>query len=271
MGTLYLVATPIGNLEDITLRALRVLGEVSLIAAEDTRLTGRMLHHFQITTPMISFHGDSPPEQADKVIAALATGDVAVVSDAGMPGISDPGGELVRRAVASGYPVIPIPGPSSVTAAAAASGAADRGYIFAGFLPRKSGARIRRLRELAGLGLPVILFESPNRVHQLLQDIVATVPKATVSAGREMTKLHEEWLRGTPSELLEKVQPRGEYTLVIEPGAETGPDISKADDALREALAAGHTVRDAVDHAIAATGLPRKQVYNRALEIAKEQ
>jgi 16S rRNA (cytidine1402-2'-O)-methyltransferase len=270
LGTLYLVATPIGNLEDITLRALRVLGEVALIAAEDTRLTGRMLQHYDIERPLVSFHGDSPPQQATRIIDALAEGDVAVVSDAGMPGISDPGARLVQLAVERGYPVIPIPGPSSVTAVAAASGAVDEGYIFAGFLPRKAGERRKRLQELAALNLPIIIYESPRRITSLLDTLNEELPEADVTVGREITKLHEEWLRGTPSDVLDRVTERGEFTLVVVPNRTPAAREDRLDETLRAALSAGETVRAAVDLGIAATGLPRKVVYRRALEIQSE-
>lgn len=271
MGTLYLVATPIGNLEDITLRALRLLGEVALIAAEDTRLTGRMLQHYDIERPLISFHGDSAPRQAERIIDALNEGDVAVVSDAGMPGISDPGARLVRLAVERGHAVIPIPGPSSVTAVAAASGAVDEGYIFGGFLPRKPGERRKRIQELAALDVPIIVFESPKRIGGLLDVLSEELPDAELTIGREITKLHEEWLRGTPADLLERVTERGEFTLVIVPNRTPAAREDRLDETLRAALTTGETVRAAVDLGIAATGLPRKVVYRRALEIQGER
>ncbi len=271
MGTLYLVATPIGNLEDITQRALRILGEVGLIAAEDTRVTGRMLQRYQINTRMTAFHGDSDQSRVDEIMAVLARDDVAVVSDAGMPGISDPGSVLVRAALEHGYPVIPIPGASSVIAAAAASGAADHGFVFGGFLPRPSGARLKRLRELAALGLPVILFEAPTRIERLLNEISSELPHAQVTVGREMTKLYEEWLRGTAEDVARQVNPRGEFVVVIEPGQTAADPQDLLEDTLVRAIAGGATLREAVDRAIAATGLPRKQVYARALEISKEQ
>ena len=268
MGTLYLVATPIGNLEDITLRALRVLREASLIAAEDTRVARKLLDRYDVATPVTSFHDDSPDSRADEIITALDTGDVAMISDAGMPGISDPGSRLIRRAVDAGHPVIPIPGPSSVTAAAAVSGMADQGYIFAGFLPRKENARRERLRALAGPGLPIIIFEAPGRVRALLELIDETFPNASLVAGREITKLHEEWLRGSAASLLDNLTERGEFTVVLQPDFTPG-DMPEADldELLREALTSGTTLRDAVDQVIAATGLPRRTVYRRALEV----
>ncbi len=268
MGTLYLVATPIGNLEDITLRALRVLREATLIAAEDTRIARRLLQHYGISTSMAAFHGDSPESKAEEIIAALASGDVAVISDAGMPGISDPGSRLVRLAIERGYPVIPIPGASSVIAAASASGLADAGYIFAGFLPRKDGDKRERLRALSAAGLPMIIFEAPSRIRALLELLSELYPDAEVVAGREITKLHEEWLRGHPGELLDGLTERGEFTIVIQPALRDEPeDTNDLDRLLHDALSTGASLRDAVDRVIAATGLPRRVVYQRALEL----
>lgn len=269
MGTLFLVATPIGNLEDITQRALRILGEVALIAAEDTRVAGRMLQRFEIETRMLSYHGESRQPRVEEIMAMLATSDVAVISDAGMPGISDPGSELVRAAIERGYPIIPVPGASSVIAAAAASGAVDNGFVFGGFLPRSGGARIKKLRELCAPGLPVILFEAPTRIERLFGEIASELPDSQITVGREITKLYEEWLRGTPEEIAGKVNPRGEFVLVIEPRITRADPQSLLDDTLNEALEEGATLREAVDRAIAATGMSRKPVYARALEISK--
>ena len=270
MGSLYLVATPIGNLEDITFRAVRVLREASLIAAEDTRIARRLLQHYDIHTRLVAYHGDSPPSKAAEIIAALAEGDVAVISDAGTPGIADPGSELVRLASEAGYPVIPIPGPSSVAAAASVSGLVDEGYVFAGYLPRKEGERRERLRELAALGLPLILFEAPSRVRALLEQLAELYPDSEVVAGREITKLHEEWLRGTPAELLARLTERGEFTLIVRLPARRGEEVPQDLDALlAAALAEEPTLRAAVDRVIAATGLPRRTVYQRALELSK--
>lgn len=270
MGTLYLVATPIGNLEDITQRALRILGEAQLIAAEDTRVALRMLKRFEIGTRVVSYHGDSAQSRVAEIMDALATGDVAVISDAGMPGISDPGSELVRAAVERGHPVIPIPGASSVIAAAAVSGVADSGFVFGGFLPRSGGARLKRLRVLSAPGLPVVLFEAPTRIERLLNEIGDELPNAHVTIGREITKLHEEWLRGTAPEIARQLNPRGEFVLVVDPRQVEAPPDDLLDVTLREALSSGSTLRAAVDRAIAATGMPRKKVYARALEMAND-
>ncbi|MEZ4523946.1 MAG: 16S rRNA (cytidine(1402)-2'-O)-methyltransferase [Thermomicrobiales bacterium] len=268
MGILYLVATPIGNLEDITLRALRVLREASLIAAEDTRVARKLLDHYEIDTPVRSFHEHSPETRLDEIVASLASGDVAVISDAGMPGISDPGSRLVERATSGGYGVLPIPGPSSVTAATAVSGLADEGFVFAGFLPRKDAEKRERLRALAEPGLPLVLFESPNRVRNLIELMAELFPDADIVAGREITKLHEEWLRGRPDDLLDVLTERGEYTFVIQPNLSQDPSAAVDLDALIEnALAEESSLRDAVDRVIAATGVNRREVYKRALEI----
>lgn len=268
MGSLYLVATPIGNLEDMTFRAVRVLREVSLIAAEDTRVAKVLLRHFEIETPVIPFHARSSQRQVERVMTALETSDVAVVSDAGMPGISDPGAVLVRQAIEGGFPVIPVPGPSSVIAAAAASGAVDHGFVFGAFLPRRSGERVRKLRRLGGLGLPVILFEAPGRVQALLRDIEAALPGSQVVAGREITKLHEQWLRGSPASLLDQLTERGEFTLVVvppDPDERASDGEQHLDAVLDTMLSQDLSLRDAVREASVATGLSHSVVYQHAL------
>lgn len=270
MGTLFLVATPIGNLEDISRRALRILGEVQLIAAEDSRVALPMLRKFGINTRVVSYHDDSSGRRVEEILDTLSGGDVAVISDAGMPAVSDPGSMLVRLAVERGHDVIPVPGPSAVIAAAAASGVADRGFVFGGFAPRQAGERTKRLRELLTPGLPVILFEAPSRIDRLVAALAEQFPDARLTIGREITKLHEEWLRGTASELAGTINARGEFVVVIEP-VEIADPTGNLDDELRAAFDAGLNLRDAVTRAIAATGLGRKPVYARALEIQKER
>lgn len=271
MGTLFLVATPIGNLEDITQRALRVLREAALIAAEDTRVTIPMLKRFDIDTRVVSYHDDSSQGRVLEILDTLQTGDVAVVSDAGMPGISDPGSMLVQAAVERGFDIVPIPGPSAVIAAAAASGAVENGFVFGGFLPRQAGDRGRKLQDLAGPGLPIILFEAPGRVQRLLEDVAQLFPDANVTVGREVTKLHEEWLRGSPLDLAGRINPRGEFVLVIEPNLSAESQEERLDHTLAAAMDNGASLREAVEQAIAATGLGRKQVYARALEMQRER
>ncbi len=223
MGTLYIVGTPIGNLEDITLRAIRILREVDVIAAEDTRVTRTLLNAHQITTPLVSFHEFSGPSQVRRLVDRLATSDVALVSDAGMPGLSDPGFPLIRAAIEAGVTVVPIPGPSAILSALVASGLPMHAFAFHGFLPRKSGERRRFLASLEESTLSNVVFESPHRLVAALKDVVETLgPEWPLAVGRELTKKFEELVRGTASEALERFTrqaPRGEITIVIGPSA----------------------------------------------------
>jgi 16S rRNA (cytidine1402-2'-O)-methyltransferase len=283
MGTLYLVATPIGNLEDITLRALRILREVPLIAAEDTRHTRKLLNHFEIATPAISYHQHSGPARAEAVLAALGVGDVALVTDAGTPAISDPGAELVRAAIAAGYPVVPIPGPVAAIAALIASGLPTDRFTFAGFLPRKSAERRAALERLCPAAETLIFYEAPHRLLATLADLCAVLGDRPAALAREMTKLHEEWRRGPLSTLRAEAAsgtaPRGEYCIVVA-GAELAGEATKtgaeeamdreteARERLRGLLAGGMRTREAAAQAAAATGLPRREAYRLALEVA---
>ena len=218
MGTLYVVATPIGNLEDITLRALRILREVPLVAAEDTRVTRILFRAHDIHTPLVSFHEFTSPARRTRLVDRLEQGDVAVVTDAGMPGISDPGFPLLRDALSAGHQVVPIPGASAVLAALVASGLPTHAFCFRGFLPRTSAQRRKVLAQHAGEET-VVFFESPHRVQKALQDVVATLgPSRPMAVARELTKKFEEVFRGTAAEALayfEQHAPRGEFTLVI--------------------------------------------------------
>ena len=222
MPTLYVVGTPIGNLEDITLRALRVLREVGLIAAEDTRTTRKLLAAYDIHTPLTSYHGFSRPHEVERVLTALQDRDVAVVSEAGMPGISDPGYDLVRAALERGITVVPVPGPSALTTALAVAGLSTHRVLFVGFLPRQGGERRKLLRTLADDEATLVAFASPHRVRSDLEDIAAILGPRALAACRELTKLHEEVFRGTAAEAVTHFQePRGEFTLVID-GAQRG-------------------------------------------------
>lgn len=217
MPTLYVVATPIGNLEDITLRALRILGEVDLIAAEDTRKTKRLLAKYGINTKLTSYHQHSKAGKTSYLLRELSGKDVALVSEAGVPTISDPGGGLVRAAIEEGIPVVSVPGPSAVATALAVSGMAADRFLFLGFLPRKKGERRRLLASVADEPLTIVAFESPHRLCRALTDILEVLGDRRVAIGRELTKLHEEVFRGTVSEAIEHfAKPRGEFTLVIE-------------------------------------------------------
>lgn len=218
-GTLYLVSTPIGNLEDITLRALRVLKEVDLVAAEDTRQTRRLLTHYNIRTPLTSYFEANQQVKGDKLIERLKAGEtIALVSDAGTPIISDPGYPLLRGCIEAEIPIIPIPGASAVVTAASISGLPLHNFTFEGFLSPKSGKRKRQLRVLADEERTLILFESPHRLRRFLEDVLEVMGERDIVIARELTKRFEEVFRGNVSKALEKfrnTEPRGEFTIVI--------------------------------------------------------
>jgi len=218
VGKLYLVSTPIGNLDDITLRALHVLETVDLIAAEDTRHTLKLMTHFRLRRPLISLHAHNEQRQLAAILERLQHHDVALVSDAGTPALSDPGVRLVSAAVASGQEVIPVPGPSAVLAALVASGLPTNQFTFLGFLPRRRGELERLLREAAESRRTFLFFESPHRILKTLAIMAAAIGPRSMVVARELTKRHEEFLRGTPAELSERFQrvaPRGELTVVV--------------------------------------------------------
>jgi 16S rRNA (cytidine1402-2'-O)-methyltransferase len=223
---LYLVATPIGNLEDITLRAIRVLKQADLIACEDTRQTQKLLNHYGIETPTISYHEHNEAARAAELIEKLAHGTrIAVVSDAGTPGISDPGFRLISLAIERGVPVVPIPGPAAFVSAVVASGLPMESFSFRGFLSPKGGARRRELEQLRNSSETEIFYEAPHRILAALEDVVATLgPERRVVVGRELTKIHEEFLRGTTAQVLDIVKSReemkGEIVLLIGPATE---------------------------------------------------
>jgi 16S rRNA (cytidine1402-2'-O)-methyltransferase len=219
LGTLYVVATPIGNLEDITLRALRVLKEVPLVAAEDTRVTRTLLRTYDISTPLASFHEFTSTSRRGKLVDRLQDGDVALVTDAGTPVVSDPGYPLIRDAIQAGHTVVPVPGASSVMAALMAAGLPTHAFCFEGFLPRTGAARRRLFARHADTEATLVVFESPYRVLASLKDLIATLgPERPVAVGRELTKRFEEVFRGTAAAALEhftEQAPRGEFTLLI--------------------------------------------------------
>src|SRR5271166_1079181 len=221
-STLYLVATPIGNLEDITLRALRTLKECDVVAAEDTRRTGQLLKHFGISKPMLSYFQFNEARRSEEIIERLKRGErIALVTDAGSPGISDPGERVVKAAITAGFRVEPVPGPSAVVAALTASGLATEEFHFAGFLSHKSGRRRKKLEELKGVQGTLVFYESPYRIEKLLGELNETFPAHEVVLAREITKKFEEFLRGTPAELAARVKvrpPKGEFVVMV--GAE---------------------------------------------------
>ena len=219
MGTLYLVATPIGNLEDMSPRAVRVLREASLIAAEDTRHTGKLLKHFDIKTPITSYFEHNKINKLDFILEKLSSGDVALVSDAGTPAVNDPGYELVKAALASNFDVKPVPGPSAPIAALTASGLPTDSFLYLGYLPHKTSDRHRFIQQVAHLSYTLIFLESPYRVVEALEDILSMLGDRQICVAREMTKMFEEFWRGNVSGAIQhfKSQPaRGEFTLVVE-------------------------------------------------------
>ena len=278
MGTLYLVATPIGNLEDITLRAIRILREVSLVAAEDTRTTRTLLSHHGISQRLVSYHEHNMKTRTPGLLAALEKGDVAFASEAGTPGVSDPGYELVAASIEVGHKVIAVPGASALLAALSASGLPMREFTFIAFLPRRAGERKRLLEGFATDRRTLVFFESPHRVLRSLADAKDALGDRTVAICRELTKLHEEVFRGTLSDALTHFnEPRGEFTVVISGAlaAAHASDDPAARDAARkqlEALRDDHLrARDAVRTVVEATGLPHREVYALWLELGRNR
>jgi 16S rRNA (cytidine1402-2'-O)-methyltransferase len=273
MSVLYLVATPIGNLEDVTLRALRVLREVSLIAAEDTRTARKLLARYDIHTPLLSYTDRNKRQRTPQILAALARGDVALVSEAGTPAISDPGADLVAAAYQAGFTVSPVPGPSVLTAAVASSGLSTRRFYYLGFLPRQPGQRRRLLRAVAGLPDTLVAFESPHRLREALDDIAAELGDRRIVVCRELTKLHEEIFRGSLREALAHfTEPRGEFTLVIEGAPAAAPTPSEArwkelDAELRALKDRGAHAQEAVAEVARRHGLSRRDIYRRWLTL----
>ena len=220
MSTLFVVATPIGNLEDVTLRALRVLREVDTIAAEDTRVTSRLLLRHGLRKSMLSYRAPVEDRALPRVLGALEEGDVALVTDAGTPALSDPGQRLVAAAWQAGHRVVPVPGPSAVTAAIAAAGFGGTGFCFAGYLPRRPGELRRFFEALRQVGRPTVAFESPYRLRRTLTVLAEVLPERQVAVARELTKVHEQVVRGTAAEVLDALgeRVRGEITLVVSHG-----------------------------------------------------
>jgi 16S rRNA (cytidine1402-2'-O)-methyltransferase len=270
-GTLYLIATPIGNLEDITLRALRILREeVAIVACEDTRQTQKLLHHFEIRKPMLACHEHNEEARASEIVEILQQGDsVALVSDAGTPLISDPGYRVVAAAIHACLQVVPLPGPSAALAALAASGLPTNEFRFVGFLPPKQIARRKALAGLADETATLILYESPHRILEALQDIRAEMGARPIVLARELTKLHEEFLRGSAAEIHAILSARdsvkGEITLVI---GRAVREVSNADplEEVAQFEAEGVARMDAIKMAAKRLGLPKREVYRLAAE-----
>jgi 16S rRNA (cytidine1402-2'-O)-methyltransferase len=273
-GGLHIVATPIGNLRDITLRALEVLAAADVIACEDTRVTYKLIDHYGITTPLTPYHDHNAAEARPKLMARLAAGDaVALVSDAGTPLVSDPGFKLVRAVHEAGHAVTAIPGPSATLMALAVAGLPTDRFFFEGFLPAKAGQRQTRIAELARIPATLVLFETGPRLAGALADLARGLGSREAAVCRELTKLHEEVRRGDVAALAAHYEgagePRGEIVLVIAPPAAETTDAADVDALLRKALARV-SVKEAVVEVAAVTGHPRREVYQRALELAKD-
>jgi 16S rRNA (cytidine1402-2'-O)-methyltransferase len=274
-GCLYLVATPIGNLEDITLRALRILREADQIAAEDTRHTQKLLSHYEISRPLVSYHEHNEMTRAPELIVALEQGaKIALVSDAGMPLVSDPGHRLVSLCLRHQIPVVPIPGPSAVIAALSASGLPNEEFLFVGFLPQRSGERRRALERLRIEDRTLILYEAPHRIADCVSDAKEILGDRPACIAREITKMHEEFRRGKLSELEESLRERparGEITFLIgagEAAAGAGVDSSqglaeRVDELMRQAKL---DRKEALKLAAKERGLTRREAYERVLE-----
>ncbi len=272
MPTLYVVATPIGNLEDISLRALHVLRGVNLIAAEDTRKTRHLLAAYNIKTPMTSYYEHNKQTKLDYILECLKEGDIALVSEAGMPGISDPGYELVVAASQRGISVVPIPGPSAVITALAISGLPTDRFTYIGFLPHKANARRHALEAVAGETGTIIALESPHRLSAALKDILLTLGDRRIVACRELTKLHEEVFRGTVSGAIKHfTAPKGEFTLVIEgKSAKDKPELtSEVSKQLHQIYLSGAKAKEAIAMVAGETGLPKKELYQAWLRMNK--
>jgi 16S rRNA (cytidine1402-2'-O)-methyltransferase len=278
-GILYVVATPIGNLEDITLRALRVLAEVDLIAAEDTRRTRGLLAHHRIRTPLVSYYDAIEARRVPQLLARLGRGErIALVSDAGTPGISDPGHRLLAAAARAGIAVVPVPGPSALTTALTVAGLPTDRVAFEGFLPARGAARRRRLETLRREPRTIVLFEAPHRLGRTLADLLEALGDRPAVLARELTKRFEEVRRGTLASLAHGVAAhgvRGEVALVIGGWPETDGDAGSGADldtrilrAFEAAAAAGGSVRDVVDRVAGEVGGRRREIYRRALALS---
>jgi len=271
-GTLFVVPTPIGNLEDITMRALRILKEVDLIAAEDTRHTRQLLTHFGIATKLISYYREKETERSKEIILRLQEGqDVALVSDAGTPGISDPGAVVVREAHAQGIKVVPLPGASALTVALSGAGVTSPGFLFLGFLPAKTGQRRKALAALTACDYPVVVYESPRRIEQLLADALEVLGDRQAFWARELTKTFEELQDGTLSELLAKSKDgrnRGEFVVIIWPGQKEEVQGQTVEELIlwyrdHSELSLKDVSRRLADD----LGIPRSQIYQQALAL----
>ncbi len=270
MPSLYIVATPIGNLEDVSLRALRILREVKLIAAEDSRKTKRLLDAYGIKTPMTSYHEHNKWQKLDYLLECLGQGDVALVSEAGMPGISDPGYELIVAAIKKGITVTPIPGPSAIITALVASGFPANRFTYLGFLPRKSGSRRQVLQSVINEPGSIVVLEAPHRLLDALEDILGVLGDRQIAVCRELTKLHEEVFRGTVREAIKHFTlPKGEFTLVIGGSEGETPQLTAdIEKRLYNMYLARVGAKEAIAVLAGETGLAKRELYRAWLKTA---
>jgi len=270
MSSLYVVATPIGNLEDISLRAIRILKEVTLIAAEDTRSTRYLLKRYGIKTQLTSYHEHTTRNKLEFVLNCLQDKDVALVSEAGMPGLSDPGYELINAAIEQGVPVVPIPGASAVITALVVSGLPANQFLYLGFLPRRKGERRRLLQSLVDKPWTMVAFEAPHRISQTLADALEIFGDRRIAVCRELTKLNEEIFRGTLGEALAHFQhPKGEFTLVLAGSAGKEPQVTaQILDEMATLYKQGVKAKEAVAQLSKKTGLPKKKLYQAWLSLS---
>jgi 16S rRNA (cytidine1402-2'-O)-methyltransferase len=270
LGTLYIVATPIGNLDDLSPRAVRVLREVDLIAAEDTRHSRRLFTHFEIKTPTVSYHEHNQRSRRELLLEALAAGDVALITDAGTPGVSDPGADLVAAALAAGFRVSPIPGASALTAAVSASGLIDGPFLTLGFLPRVRGERLRLIGRAATAGFPLVIFESARRLRLTLQELSETLGDRRAVILRELTKIHEDVRAGTLNSLsqwAEEAVPRGEIALIVAASPDTAAEEEDVHAVVRTLRQSGLSASQTAREAASITGLPRSELYRLAMAV----
>lgn len=273
-GTLYIIATPIGNLEDMTYRAVRILGEVDLIAAEDTRHSLKLLNHFNISKPLTSYFDHNQQLKGERILSTLLQGkSVALISDAGTPCVSDPGYHLVRDAVAAGITVIPIPGPCAAVTALSASGLPSDIFTFAGFPPARQGKRRSFLAAMAGLPGTLMLYEAPHRLEDSLRDMREVLGERQIVVARELTKIYEEFIRGTVSEVMAVVardKVRGEVVILVAPGELVEQAAEPLDEVLRRLLDEEDlSVKDAARKAAEITGVSRSEAYSEAIRLKK--
>lgn len=272
MTILYVVATPIGNLEDITLRALRVLQEVGVVASEDTRTTRKLLQRYKIHKPLISYHQHSGRDKLQRLLERLESEDVALVTEAGTPSVSDPGNELVRAAVAKSITVTVVPGPSAITAALAVSGMTGDQFVFLGFLPRRKSERRELLRSVDREPKTLVAFEAPHRFPDAIKDILEVLGDRPMVVCRELTKVHEEVFRGPVSVAMDHfTEPRGEFTLVIEGAAPAALSQVVSQDEIIEELRRlrrqGASAQEAVSHLVQTSGMSKKEIYRLWLKV----